>query len=227
LVNSVTLQHLLDQGWTDAADILNEIERSSQDSLLACWTLPWSPTANTYWRHIVIKGQARSLISKRGRQYAEDVARVLQKQRAKPLPSGMPLYVKLICYPPDRRTRDLSNLTKALEDSIVKAGMLRDDSDIWHLELVRACLSSPPGRIVVEVRQHILSDEQPRPIDLLGGTEPYAPAGVEFVEAMQQALDAEPKRKPLLGEDFDPPPQPRQEALPESRLDRPMIEAPE
>jgi len=41
------------------------------------------------------------------------------------------------CYPPDRRRRDLDNLLKSLQDSLVHAGVMGDDSQIrvLHLEM--------------------------------------------------------------------------------------------
>ena len=41
--------------------------------------LPWPPSVNTYWRHVVLgkgpKASARTLISKKGREYRDTVAR--------------------------------------------------------------------------------------------------------------------------------------------------------
>lgn len=154
--------YLQAQGWTDAADIVAEVTRfqAKASPVLAEWTLPWPPTTNTYFRSIVMGGASRVIISKNGRAYADTVAKLML---GKPkVAHGIPLAVHVLCYPPDRRTRDLGNLDKALMDSIVKAGMFRDDFDIWDLRLVRAVASSPPGRVVVQVRQHIMASEAPR-----------------------------------------------------------------
>ena len=39
------------------------------------------------------------------------------------------------CYPPDRRRRDLDNLLKCLQDSLVHAGAMEDDSQIKELRM--------------------------------------------------------------------------------------------
>ena len=51
------------------------------------------------------------------------------------------------CHPPDRRRRDLDNIPKALQDAIVHAGVLDDDSQIrlLHLEMKEP---QPPGGTV-------------------------------------------------------------------------------
>lgn len=118
-------------------------------------SLPWPPTVNTYWRSIVIKGQSRVLISSRGREYQADVAKFCMVQRA---PHRLPgrLGVTITAHPPDRRARDLDNLTKSLLDSLTKAGVWSDDSQIDDLRIVRAAVL-PEGRVMVAIR--VLSDE--------------------------------------------------------------------
>ena len=43
------------------------------------------------------------------------------------------LLFEVECYPPDRRRRDLDNLLKCLQDSLVHAGAMEDDSQIKEL----------------------------------------------------------------------------------------------
>lgn len=179
--------HLLSQGWPDADDIVAEVERCQRAApLLASWTLPFPPSVNAYWRNIVIKGQARTLISSRGRDYTENVAKLLLGKKA--IPHGVALSVHIRLYPPTRRVMDIDNSAKATLDSIVKAKMIRDDSDIWDLRLTRECLSSPPGRIVVEVRQAILAGEVPR-LDFEDAP-PAVAAQAEQFASMRQRLEA-------------------------------------
>jgi len=161
-------RHLLSQGWTDAIDIVASIDQymESLNPVLATWTLPWPPTVNHYWASRVIspkrgKSFVSTYVSKRGMEYAETVAKLmLGKPKIK---HGIPLSVHIRCYPPDKRCRDISNLEKSCTDSLVKAGMIRDDFDIWDLRLTRECLSSPPGRVVVQVRQYLFEGQDAMP----------------------------------------------------------------
>lgn len=185
--------HLLAQGWDDASDIVQEVQRAldaQRSPVLATWTLPWPPSVNGYFGTIT-KGKlaGRKFLSERGKQYRSDVLKLLLGK--KPVPHGMPISLHILCYPPDRRVRDLDNICKSLQDALVAAEMMRDDEDVWDLHLTRACLSSPPGRVVIHVRQHILASEQFR-IDV----------GDAYTKAMQSAHDEKQAlkdlRRPLL-----------------------------
>jgi len=105
-------------------------EEQAYDGKGFAFELPWPPSVNRYYRHVGY----RVLISREGRKYRMMVVSRL---------GG--LYPKLVgqvgltldCYPPDRRRRDLDNLLKSLQDSLVHAGVLGDDSQIkvLHLEM--------------------------------------------------------------------------------------------
>ena len=43
----------------------------------SCLTLPFPPALNSYYRHVVVRGQPRTLISEKGREYRERVKRVV------------------------------------------------------------------------------------------------------------------------------------------------------
>jgi crossover junction endodeoxyribonuclease RusA len=101
-------------------------------------TLPWPPTANTYWRHPTTgKLAGRHLISASGRTYRTRVYEAVVTQlRCFPRLSGR-LRVSYRCAPPDLRKRDLSNLLKATEDALTHAGVWNDDGQIDEIHMVR------------------------------------------------------------------------------------------
>lgn len=102
-------------------------------------TLPWPPSANTYWRHPT-RGRlaGRHLISEKGRDYRAAVIRQVREQLGKINPRTDLVAVTVEAFVPDRRKRDLGNLEKALMDSLTHAGVWVDDSQIDDLRIKRA-----------------------------------------------------------------------------------------
>lgn len=99
-------------------------------------TLPFPPTVNTYYRHVVIGKAPRTLISEPGRRYREAVKARVAESRFDPL-QGL-LSVSVEVWVPDRRKRDVDNLSKALLDSLTHAGVWSDDSQVDDLRIYRA-----------------------------------------------------------------------------------------
>lgn len=96
-------------------------------------SLPYPPTVNHYWRHIVIGRSVRAVISAQGRQYKAVCSAMARRQWAGRETLACPLAVEITFYPPDRRKRDLDNLPKSLFDSLTDAGVWKDDSLIQDL----------------------------------------------------------------------------------------------
>lgn len=115
-------------------------------------TLPYPPTVNTYWRNVA----GRVLISAKGRVYRTEVAKaVMLARRAGTVPAwpiSKRLAVRLDAAPPDRRVRDLDNITKALLDALTQAEVWLDDSQIDDLRIVRQP-HMPGGQVVVTVTE--------------------------------------------------------------------------
>lgn len=113
-------------------------------------TLPWPPSTNRYWRSV----GGRVLISRDGRQYRADVARIAAAGRTRGLVPRLPLAdrlaVTIVAAPPDRRRRDLDNLLKSLLDALTHACIWFDDSQVDDLRVVRAA-PSPRGRIEITI----------------------------------------------------------------------------
>lgn len=96
--------------------------------------LPWPPSVNTYWRHIIVKRRPRVLISEKGRAYRKAVlCRIGTKHRK----IHGRVAVRIEANAPDNRARDLDNLPKAILDALTHAGVWGDDEQIDHLTIVR------------------------------------------------------------------------------------------
>lgn len=113
-------------------------------------TLPYPPSLNTYWRNV----GGRVLISAKGRSYRTQVAQVIMLARQSGGIAAWPiidrLAVRIDAAPPDRRKRDLDNITKALLDALTHAGVWLDDSQIDDLRIVR-CPHMSGGQVAVTV----------------------------------------------------------------------------
>lgn len=111
-------------------------------------TLPWPPTVNTYYRHVVIGRSPRTLISETGRRYREAVNTLVASTAPKRLEGDLTVHVE--AWFPDRRRRDLDNLLKSLLDSLTHAGVWDDDSQVVDLRISKAPLIG--GMVKVNIR---------------------------------------------------------------------------
>lgn len=114
-------------------------------------TLPFPPSVNHYWRHVVMGKRVTTLISAPGRKYSAAVqGEVLLQKAARRINSHVAMTVLL--HAPDRRRRDVDNYAKSLLDSLVKSGVLEDDSVVRDLRLVWGDVLSG-GKAVVMIRE--------------------------------------------------------------------------
>ena len=91
--------------------------------------LPYPPSVNHYWG---VAGKRR-FVGTKGRLFREAVLEAAQG--AQKMDGRLSMLIEL--YPPDRRIRDIDNVTKALLDACMKAGCYEDDSQIDELKIVR------------------------------------------------------------------------------------------
>ena len=98
--------------------------------------LPLAISENVYRRYV--PGCNHPVICAAGRKYHELVKHRFADSGQRGIPG--PVRIALEFYPPDARKRDLDNQFKCLFDSIVKAGCIDDDSQIFELY---ACKREP------------------------------------------------------------------------------------
>lgn len=107
--------------------------------------LPFPPTVNHYWK----RGRGRTYITAQGKAYAWEVAAIVKQARFK-APDGF-LSMTVMLYPPDNLVRDVDNYNKALLDSLVKAGAIKDDSLIKRLT-VEMCEKRAGGAVEISIK---------------------------------------------------------------------------
>ena len=114
--------------------------------------LPFPPSSNTYYRSIRMGQSCRVLISKRGREYKQEVVDLIAsmaEQDTFPISSRVGMSVML--HAPNRRRYDLDNRAKALCDAIEDAGIFAiGDEQIDALTLRRGEIIKG-GRAVVHL----------------------------------------------------------------------------
>jgi crossover junction endodeoxyribonuclease RusA len=86
-------------------------------------TLPYPPSVNAYWRAF----RGRVILSKAGRDYRRRIECMFECMPPVQLVPGE-VEVSIVAYPPDARRRDIGNLTKCLDDSLMHLGLIEDDS---------------------------------------------------------------------------------------------------
>lgn len=107
--------------------------------------LPWPPTTN----HLHTIAHGRKILSAKGREYRGSVLAACLEQSAPHLGTAR-VRVSLIAMPPDRRRRDLDNLTKAILDALAFARVFDDDAQIDELSIIRSD-PAKPGRVLVTI----------------------------------------------------------------------------
>lgn len=103
--------------------------------------LPSPPTLNTYWRRILVRGQARTTLSAAGRAYKERVWLLCQVAKVHPL--RVPVKVTIRWRRP-KRIGDLDNHFKAVLDA-VRGCCFVDDSQVVELHAYRSDDKTHPG----------------------------------------------------------------------------------
>ncbi len=123
--------------------------------------LPEPPSANAYWRSVVIKGQVRVLLSAAGRQYKQDVTAAWLQRPAKDrraFDPSQPLSVSLAWHR-GRRSGDLDNRIKSAMDAL-KGLVFVDDDQIAEIHATRH--ESPRNAYIAVTIAALPSDTDPQ-----------------------------------------------------------------
>jgi crossover junction endodeoxyribonuclease RusA len=116
------------------------------------YTLPWPPSVNAYWMH---GAHGRVILTPRARAYHGKVAHVvLATEKRFAVPWSGKLAVHIDAFPPDadaERLHDADNLLKALFDSLTRARVWEDDSQVKRFVLDIDHPPAPPGRVEISI----------------------------------------------------------------------------
>lgn len=94
--------------------------------------LPYPPSVNNYWQ----ANGHRRFISKEGVKFTKDVQKYVDANNLKGF-GNKQVAVSVMIHPRSKRRFDLDNTLKAILDSMMKAGLYDDDSQIEFIEIAR------------------------------------------------------------------------------------------
>lgn len=94
-------------------------------------SVPFPPTTNNLFMNV----GKRRVPTKAYRSWRELVCVVIDNQMHGQKPIDGPYHMVIELDRPDKRARDVSNYAKAIEDALVVAKVVRDDSDALSLML--------------------------------------------------------------------------------------------
>ena len=116
--------------------------------------LPFPPSGNTYYRSVRIGQACRVLLSKKGREYknqvCEHVANYICNEKEMMFPFNGRLSVHVWLHPPNRRKFDIDNRIKPLLDALQFASVYHDDEAVDHL-VVRRDEITKGGQAIVQI----------------------------------------------------------------------------
>lgn len=112
--------------------------------------LPWPPSINGYWRHVVMGKRAAVLLSAKGREYRQQV---MEHVNAAGIDSPLDgrLGVLMLLHAPTRRKYDIDNRLKAVLDGLEHAAVFIDDEQVDRLEVIRGDVRKNDGAVIVHI----------------------------------------------------------------------------
>ena len=95
--------------------------------------LPEPPSANTYWRHVVIRGKATVLLSTEARAYRATVATLCTIEGVRPFAGEVIVH---LTWSRKRRAGDLDNRIKQVLDAL-RGFAYTDDAQVVEIHATR------------------------------------------------------------------------------------------
>ena len=85
--------------------------------------------------------------TKRYKAWQTEALWMMKAQRAQPVDGRVSIFIRLVA--PDKRHRDAGNCDKAVGDILVKAGIIKDDSNRYVRRLTYEWADEGPGCVVL------------------------------------------------------------------------------
>lgn len=110
--------------------------------------LPFPPTVGNYWIQRVVQAKGRKpfvgmSVGKKGKKFRQDVHALMLEHFGNYKPLTERVAVRVLAVMPDRRKRDLDNLSKATFDALTHAKVWDDDEQIDYFSFRRGHIEKP------------------------------------------------------------------------------------
>jgi crossover junction endodeoxyribonuclease RusA len=109
--------------------------------------LPFPPSLNSYYT----KTRNGVYLSTKGRAFQSSGILSIKEQLSGHPIIDVPIHLVIVLYPPDRKSRDLDNYIKPIQDCIQNSGILVNDNLVNQLEVFRGEITSK-GSCFVRIR---------------------------------------------------------------------------
>lgn len=114
--------------------------------------LPFPPSTNHLYSQGIVRGRIRRFPSRQYKAWRREAIIRIRSQRIPQFRE--PVVIKLALTPRDGRRRDASNYVKPVEDALVEAGLLVDDSQRYVKSVIPYWCDPDPDHegVVVTIR---------------------------------------------------------------------------
>lgn len=109
----------------------------------------YPPSINNYY----VKTQKGVFISQKGRKFRDQLIADAYEQLGGMIPLTERVRLEVVAWVPDNRARDLDNLLKPIQDAMLCAKLLVDDSQIDQTFIYRGAKVPPNGLLYIRVSE--------------------------------------------------------------------------
>ena len=107
----------------------------------------YPPSINNYY----VKTQRGVFISQKGKKFRAQLIKDAHEQLGGMIPLTERLRLEVVMWVPDNRARDQDNILKPIQDAMIHANLMVDDSQIDQTFVYRGVKMQPEGALYIRV----------------------------------------------------------------------------
>ena len=109
----------------------------------------YPPSINNYY----VKTQRGVFISQKGKKFRAQLIKDAHEQLGGMIPLTGRLRLEVVTWVPDNRARDQDNILKPIQDAMIHANLILDDSQIDQTFVYRGAKIPPDGALYIRVSE--------------------------------------------------------------------------
>ena len=109
----------------------------------------YPPSINNYY----VKTQRGVFISQKGKKFRAQLIKDAHEQLGGMIPLTGRLRLEVVMWVPDNRARDQDNILKPIQDAMIHANIILDDSQIDQTFVYRGAKIPPDGALYIRVSE--------------------------------------------------------------------------